>query len=35
MSQCDNDTAVVADKLAIGQTTVYRMLKEMRETKAS
>lgn len=33
MSQCNNDTAVVAEKLGIGQTTVYRMLKEMREAK--
>jgi DNA-binding NtrC family response regulator len=32
MSQFDNDTAVVAEKLGIGQTTVYRMLKEMRNT---
>ena len=34
MNQCDNDTAVVADKLGIGQTTVYRMLKEMKEKMA-
>lgn len=33
MNQCNNDTAMVAEKLGIGQTTVYRMLKEMRETK--
>ena len=33
MSQCNNDTALVADKLGIGQTTVYRMLKEMRDAK--
>ncbi|GAB5418217.1 MAG: sigma-54 dependent transcriptional regulator [Crocinitomicaceae bacterium] len=33
MNQCNNDTALVAEKLGIGQTTVYRMLKEMRETK--
>lgn len=30
MGQCDNDTALVAEKLGIGQTTVYRMLKEMK-----
>lgn len=32
MGQCNNDTAMVAEKLGIGQTTVYRMLKEMRDT---
>lgn len=31
MNQCNNDTALVAEKLGIGQTTVYRMLKEMKE----
>ncbi|XOV69081.1 MAG: sigma-54-dependent transcriptional regulator [Fluviicola sp.] len=30
MNQCNNDTAMVAEKLGIGQTTVYRMLKEMK-----
>ncbi|MCR9172625.1 MAG: sigma-54 dependent transcriptional regulator [bacterium] len=30
MGQCNNDTALVAEKLGIGQTTVYRMLKEMK-----
>lgn len=34
MNQCDNDTAIVAEKLGIGQTTVYRMLKEMKEKMA-
>lgn len=33
MNQYNNDTAVVAEKLGIGQTTVYRMLKEMRTNK--
>jgi len=33
MNQYNNDTSVVAEKLGIGQTTVYRMLKEMRESK--
>lgn len=33
MNQYDNDTGIVAEKLGIGQTTVYRMLKEMK-TKA-
>ncbi len=35
MGQCNNDTSIVAEKLGIGQTTVYRMLKEMRESKVS
>lgn len=34
MNQCDNDTALVAEKLDIGQTTVYRMLKEMKAKKS-
>lgn len=28
MEKCDNNTRLVADKLGIGQTTVYRLLKE-------
>ena len=28
MKNCDNNTKAVADKLGIGQTTVYRLLKE-------
>ncbi len=34
MNQYGNDTGVVAEKLGIGQTTVYRMLKEMKEHRA-
>lgn len=34
MNQYGNDTGVVAEKLGIGQTTVYRMLKEMKEHPA-
>lgn len=31
MKRCHDDTALVADKLGIGQTTVYRYLKEIEE----
>ncbi|MBI1288003.1 MAG: response regulator [Flavobacteriales bacterium] len=31
MQRCHNDTALVAEKLGIGQTTVYRFLKEIEE----
>lgn len=31
MQKCDNNTKMVADKLGIGQTTVYRMLKENQD----
>lgn len=33
MKRYNNDTKTVADKLAIGQTTVYRMLKESQENE--
>lgn len=33
MDRCDNDTKQVADLLDIGQTTVYRLLKESREAE--
>ena len=32
MQRCGDDTAEVARRLGIGQTTVYRMLKEDRQT---
>lgn len=31
MQKCDNNTKLVAEKLGIGQTTVYRMLKETQD----
>lgn len=33
MQKCNNNTKLVADKLAIGQTTVYRLLKEDKKSK--
>ena len=33
MQKCNNNTKLVADKLAIGQTTVYRLLKENKKSK--
>lgn len=33
MQKCDNNTKLVADKLGIGQTTVYRLLKEDKNQK--
>ncbi|HLU84056.1 MAG TPA: sigma-54 dependent transcriptional regulator [Vicingaceae bacterium] len=32
MQKCNNNTKLVADKLGIGQTTVYRLLKEDKNT---
>ncbi|MDT8411860.1 MAG: sigma-54 dependent transcriptional regulator [Vicingaceae bacterium] len=33
MQKCNNNTKLVADKLGIGQTTVYRLLKEDKKSK--
>ncbi len=33
MQKCNNNTKLVADKLGIGQTTVYRLLKEDKKPK--
>lgn len=33
MQKCSNNTKLVADKLGIGQTTVYRLLKEDKKSK--